>query len=351
MPFTFFGFNNTTESFQSTTETGTSSYSEAEGNVVTQDVSGWLQKRLSPVKNASARWIELAETLEDFWLNLFSNNDLGQFSFLQLSKMRSAYTSDTSVLLKRLEEYGKRYEYGIASIDASDETKKTMAVALAMRRNEMLNKDTLLPTRLMTRRIFGDYSSDVVKPLYAFTDRPYASGQFFTKEEIEQELHAHRTAEDAAKIHDVDSDEYVNERSNELFVDGSWEVTDGSSHKHLGVNPKHSIFMTSRVMFLLDASREYNAAQITQLRSDFELIKPLHIVLEEIRYAFGFSPLVVTSSLTATPMNMSVTAVIPQHQLKIYCPPTTRKAWQITATAPEKLHKPPIECTVAITTN
>ena len=208
----------------------------------------WLKNRLSPNKNKSERWLELSEALEQTWEDQFS------VPFDAVATLRSIYTADEAGQRRKLAEYGKRYEKYLDT--------NYLGVTLAMRKLEMLQKDTALPSELMVLRVLGSAALNPIRPLYALSEQTYGS-HFYTEEQLTQMGIAIEYGPVTVRQ-----------------VDGTWklktpaEITLGRSLPYL----------TSRVALVVDLSELEYPPNTEQLIEDFNYIKPLHIVLNGIMY-------------------------------------------------------------------
>lgn len=207
----------------------------------------WLKNRLTPAKIDAPRWAELAEALEETWDNLFS------VPFDQAANLRSIYTSDEQGQRRKLAEYGNRYEKYLST--------EYLPIMLAMRKLEMLQKDTAVPLEMMLIRSLGSAAENPIKPLYALSGDTYGT-KFYTLDELDQL--GIKVAYDTVQ----------------LAVDGTWKVTTPATQK-LG---KSLPYLTSRVAVVVDVSDTTTAINTTQLIEDFKFIKPLHIVFNGIYY-------------------------------------------------------------------
>lgn len=230
----------------------------------------WLKNRLSPSKAKSDRWVELSEALEQTWDDLFT------IPFGSAASLRSIYTADEAGQRRKLAEYGKRYE---KYIDA-----EYLATTLAMRKLEMLQKDTALPTELMVLRTLGSAAVNPIKPLYALSEEVYGSN-FYTAEQL---------AELGIAI------EYGPTTIRQ--VDGTWKVKDPAEIQ-LG---RSLPFLTSRVAIVVELLDLQHAFDAVRLKSDFSYLKPLHIVLDKIMYQASLNLSVTVRSEYGLAMSKSI---------------------------------------------
>lgn len=208
----------------------------------------WLKNRLSPNKNKSERWVELSEALEQTWEEQFT------VPFDAVATLRSIYTADEAGQRRKLAEYGKRYEKYLDP--------QNIAVTLAMRKTEMLQKDTALPSELMVLRVLGSKAINPIKPLYALSEDNYGQS-FYTLEQL---------TEMGVSV------EYGPTVAPQL--DGTWKLTDPANIT-LGLSAP---FLTSRVAMVVDLSDLKYDMDISQVKEDFSTLKPLHIVFHGIMY-------------------------------------------------------------------
>lgn len=208
----------------------------------------WLKNRLSPNKNKSERWLELSEALEQTWEDQFS------VPFDAVATLRSIYTADEAGQRRKLAEYGKRYEKYLDP--------QNLAVTLALRKMEMLQKDTALPTELLILRVLGSKAINPIKPLYALSEDNYGQS-FYTLEQL---------AEMGISV------EYGPIIAPQ--IDGTWKLTDPTNIK-LGSNIP---FLTSRVAMVIDLSDLKYDMNMLQVKDDFNILKPLHVVFQGIMY-------------------------------------------------------------------
>lgn len=208
----------------------------------------WLKKRLSPVKADAQRWTELSEVLQTTWDEMFSK------VFADVANLRSIYTSSEAGQRKKLADYGLRYE---RNIDADH-----IPVMLAMRKLELLRKETELPTKLMVLRSIGSSGEGILQPLYALSDAPYGS-RFYTEKELADLGYTIARVKDPGRQ-----------------VDGTWQVADPTLVKLA----KGAPYLTSRVTMEIDMAQLEVPPFLEQLHEDFSFIKPLRIVLDGIRY-------------------------------------------------------------------
>jgi|GEM_PF-2466334 len=214
----------------------------------------WLTKRLSPVKKDSSRWVDLSKSLEETWETHFNPG------CDTLAGLKSIYTSSEEGQRKKLAEYGERYEKNLAA--------KHLPVALAMRKLEMLQKDTAFPSEMMIIRSLGSTAENPVKPLYALSSEPYGA-HFYTDEQLAE----------MGITADYSNAEYQAVKQ----VDGTWKLTDPASVQLGRALP----FLTSRVGVCVDLSELVVPPDVLQIKEDFAYLKPLHIVLDRLIFVIN----------------------------------------------------------------
>jgi len=214
----------------------------------------WLTKRLSPVKKDSSRWVDLSKSLEETWETHFNPGCDA------LAGLKSIYTSSEEGQRKKLAEYGERYEKNLAA--------KHLPVALAMRKLEMLQKDTAFPSEMMIIRSLGSTAENPVKPLYALSSEPYGT-YFYTDEQLAE----------IGVTADYSNIEYQAVRQ----VDGTWKLTVPASVQLGRALP----FLTSRVGVCVDLSELVVPPDVLQIKEDFAYLKPLHIVLDRLIFVIN----------------------------------------------------------------
>lgn len=102
-------------------------------------LDNWLVKRLSPVKNRTPRWVQLAEALQELWVATFDA------AFDKVTTLRSIYTADDDGQRKIIFELGSYFE--------DDLNADSRGVLVGMRKWELLRKDTETPIKNAIQRM------------------------------------------------------------------------------------------------------------------------------------------------------------------------------------------------------
>lgn len=212
----------------------------------------WLKKRLSPVKAATTRWVELAETLEETWDN--------QFTALAdpVAALRSIYTADEDGQRRLLAEYGDRYERQLGT--------EHLAVVLGMKKLEIMQKDTALPLEMMVVRTLGSTVENPVQPLYALSEEQYGA-HFYTADQL---------ADMAVSLGYVDP-------LSVLKLDGTWQVTDNIPYAISRLS-KGLPYLTSRIAVIADLFSFTSPPDTQLIKDNCRYMKPLHIVMNGVIY-------------------------------------------------------------------
>lgn len=126
----------------------------------------WLKRRLSPVKDKTARWTELSESLQQYWEENFDSihNDL--------VNLRSVYTMSRHDLALKMREKGDYF-----APDFPSEYDEPLAVA--WRESEIMRKNMEFALHNAFRRNFSSVGIDWVK-LYSIKTGVY--GEKFVTE-------------------------------------------------------------------------------------------------------------------------------------------------------------------------
>lgn len=99
----------------------------------------WLRQRLSPVKADTPRWYELANSLETFWDTQFST------LYDPVEGLLSIYTSSDADQVRKISEHGPYYEQDLPA--------ESRPIYFALRKTEMLQKETDVPIRMSIQRM------------------------------------------------------------------------------------------------------------------------------------------------------------------------------------------------------
>jgi hypothetical protein len=103
----------------------------------------WLVKRLSPAQKESERYVELAESLQQYWEDNFDPE------FDKLQRLRSIYTASPDDLARKIAELGERFT-------PDNPTEYDQPLALAWRLSEIERKETAFVLINAFRRNFGN---------------------------------------------------------------------------------------------------------------------------------------------------------------------------------------------------
>lgn len=117
----------------------------------------WLKKRLAKFRQESDRWQELAEANEELWEQEFYPE------FDRAVALRSIYTADEDGQLQIVKELGGYYEQAL--------TEGNRQMAVAMRRIEVLQKETFIPMERVLRR--AGFQTSEWAPLYLMDGGTY----------------------------------------------------------------------------------------------------------------------------------------------------------------------------------
>lgn len=238
----------------------------------------WLKNRLSPAKAKTPRWQDLAGALELFWDELFTKGENG---FDANANLRSIYTADEAGKRRKLAEYGERYEKNLELAN--------LEIALALRKTEILEKDTSFPSEMLIVRSLGSRATNPITPLYALPDENYGS-RFYTLEQL---------AKNGVTL----------DYASEVIVprlDGSFSIAD-PSEMLLGSSLP---FLTSRVAFVIeltDLAKAFDNSVYQQIKADFKYIKPLHIVFQYFIFKINLLIQIYTSHFYSLFMEKSLT--------------------------------------------
>jgi len=207
-------------------------------------MDNWLKSRLSPVKSETDRWTELAGAIQQFWEENFDPD------YARLAGLRSIFTAAAADQVRILEELGRYYDVDIQT--------DNIPIAVIQRRLELFQKDTLVPLEASLRRACPGINVKW-RPEYARRGDVYGR-MFYTQESLAQ----------------IGKTNWLT--SNVKRLDGSWGIK--------SVSPEQltdAVFLTSRGSLWVDELTVTNPA-ITEetIRSRMAIVKPLHIVLDEI---------------------------------------------------------------------
>jgi len=204
----------------------------------------WLKKRLSPIKDRTPRWVQLAEAIQEYWGELFDPE------LKKAKNLRSIYTADKDGALRILRELGWYYEVDL------DQDNRPLAVA--HRKVELLLKDTEIPLLSTIRRACPGIEIEW-KPLYARMGKKYGT-EFLIDFEV-----------DPAWITNVIPS-----------LDGSWQLSS------IAPSPlKEGVFLTSRAVLSANMASLEDPTWIEKVRHRAHQVRPLHIVFDGFHfYAF-----------------------------------------------------------------
>jgi len=204
-------------------------------------MADWLKNRLTPAKQEVSQWQHLAEAIEQFWEENFDPE------FNKAKNLRSLYTADEEGLQRILSELGGYYEWNLPE--------DNIPLAIAWRKIELLQKDSLVPILSALERLMPDVKFEW-KVLYAKTGEPYGT-DFYTDEELDPAWLAETS----------------------LYVDGTWKVGATPPVKLRGQN----VYLTSRGRLEIDVLDSFAELEMwgesQNILSDrIRNTKPLHIV-------------------------------------------------------------------------
>lgn len=203
----------------------------------------WLKKRLSPVKIKTDRWAQLAEAIQEFWEDSFDPE------LEKVANLRSIYTAGEDGQKRIVSELGRYYEYDLPD--------KNIPISVALRKLELLQKDTKVPLVASLKRLGIDSEW---MPMYARRGEAYGTAFYMD--------------------HEIDPAWTTNTI---LHLDGSWHVSESSPEKLLD-----GVLLTSRGKLLINLASLSNTSLIDTARDRVRKIKPLHIVFDGFYYQLWF---------------------------------------------------------------
>lgn len=132
----------------------------------------WLVKRLSPNRAKNERWVELTESIQQFWDEEFEPH------IDSYERLRSIFTADEEGIDQRLAELGSKFEVALPILPSSK------AIAYSLRAYEIHRKDRRVSIEEMLQR---DFKGAVIKwlPLFAVVGEDYGT-RFLTEIEVSQ---------------------------------------------------------------------------------------------------------------------------------------------------------------------
>ncbi len=252
----------------------------------------WLKNRLTRVKRETPRWAELAEALETFWEAQFDAE------YAKALTLRSIYTANSTDQQRMLAELGEFYER-----DLDD---KNRAVAFAMRKLELLQKETtVLITNYIQRH---GIATAKWESLYALKAEVYGT-RFLTASEL------------------IAMGEVPGENTLSLRLDGTWKVKSLSPVKLSSVGN----YLTSRGRIICNLAEVERTAAFGELGAFVRRIKPLHIVYAGILSKLWFEIYVPSSTQYAASISKELT--------QPYAWPAARLdgTWQVGTPADKKI--------------
>ena len=204
-------------------------------------MADWLKNRLTPAKQETPQWQHLTEAIEQFWEENFDPE------FTRVKNLRSLYTADEEGLQRILSELGGYYEWNLPE--------DSIPLAIAWRKIEMLQKDSLIPILSALERLMPGVEFEW-KVLYAKTGEPYGT-DFYTEDEL-----------DPAWLTETP-----------LLLDGTWQVGAVPPEKLRG----QKVYLTSRGRLELNMIDSFAELDVwgdgkNLLAERIQQVKPLHIV-------------------------------------------------------------------------
>ena len=133
-------------------------------------MTDWLKKRLPPAKAKTPMWVELTESVQEFWDTHYEP------LIDSVERARSVFTADELDVDRRLEERGIKFEVALPFAIGSK------AVYYSMRAYELHSKDNEGLLSSILGRDFGGFSIKWL-PLFAPKNEPYGS-KFITEFDI-----------------------------------------------------------------------------------------------------------------------------------------------------------------------
>lgn len=131
----------------------------------------WLVNRLTPSKQSSEHWIQLATALESFWDQQYTPQ------IERVENNRSIFTASPEDLEKALVDMGSFFDVFMPIA----ETNKPLAIA--WRRDELHYKNTSLPVQSILARNFSGLNTRW-EPLYAKDAEQYQQKLFYSADEV-----------------------------------------------------------------------------------------------------------------------------------------------------------------------
>lgn len=124
-------------------------------------MTDWLKSRLTPVKRGAARWAELAEAIQEFWVELFDP------AIQRMIDAQSVYTAEPDDLETIMAEFADDFRNDIGGDDDRPHQ-------IAWRRWELQSKETLAAVSSALRRKFPGLDIEWI-PLYAHKTGVYGT--------------------------------------------------------------------------------------------------------------------------------------------------------------------------------
>lgn len=217
-------------------------------------MTGWLQKRLSPVKDATERWVQFAQSIEQFWEENFDPE------WQRLINLRSIYTADEAGKARIIADKGPYFEDEIPTVN--------VPFSVARREFELFQKETMFPLENTCRRlrITADW-----RPLFALVKDTYGDAFYLETDNV---------------VHYLDGSWTLGGVRN--YLDNTWALMDDPS-KRLIVDANvwltQGHYMTSRGIVLVELPSVDDFEDIDILKRRVRQVKPLHIVFDGIRYS------------------------------------------------------------------
>ena len=194
----------------------------------------WLQSRLAPVKNETARWEEFAAAIEQFWAENF--DPVIDFT----TSLRSIFEADPDGQDLIIHNMGPYFEDNLQA--------DHVAVAVMLRQYMLQLKYSMVPIDRELKRlgVVSEWSQ-----LWATEDVPYGA-KFYTPREVWPVS----------------------------YLDGTWTLNDAPPKV---VSP-YEYYLTSRGVFLVDLEGRQDYGDLAAARQRASRLLPLHIVSDGFRY-------------------------------------------------------------------